>query len=290
MNDKQLQSFFTIVETGSFSQAEKRVFVSRQALKKQIDSLEEEVGIKFFSRGTAGITLTLEGKKFYDEMKQIDIQVRQLIRTCRSMRSESCILRILNPDHPALLLEQAFEEFSHLYPEVHQEVLISGNGTRTANIQTQILSDDIDIAECIYEEIHLNEGISFLKLADLTYYCVMPSTHPYIRKDSISFEDLNGMKIGYRPNGNERLARLIVDRAPMATIIEGSGNEARRMYATCYNGGIFITRAYYSANPGNLYSIPLECDITVQCGIIYKTNHKKIVDDFLSVAKALYID
>jgi len=58
MNDKQLQSFITVAKLGSFSKAADELFLSKQALKKQIDSLERELCFTLFSRSAQGMTLT----------------------------------------------------------------------------------------------------------------------------------------------------------------------------------------------------------------------------------------
>ena len=39
MNDKQLRSMIVIAQCGSFSRAEEQLFISKQALKKQMDAL-----------------------------------------------------------------------------------------------------------------------------------------------------------------------------------------------------------------------------------------------------------
>ena len=64
MNDKQLKSFITVTECGSFTKAENFFFFSAQALKKQIDSLENELGFALFLRSSKGVVLTAAGKKF----------------------------------------------------------------------------------------------------------------------------------------------------------------------------------------------------------------------------------
>ena len=44
MNEQQLKTLLKTVECGSLSRAEEALFLSKQAIKKQIDSLEEEIG------------------------------------------------------------------------------------------------------------------------------------------------------------------------------------------------------------------------------------------------------
>lgn len=64
MNDQLLKTLLKAVEYGSFSKAEEVLYVSRQAIKKQIDSLEEELGSSLLVHTRQGISLTPAGVEF----------------------------------------------------------------------------------------------------------------------------------------------------------------------------------------------------------------------------------
>ncbi|MDR1389552.1 MAG: LysR family transcriptional regulator, partial [Treponema sp.] len=49
MNSYQVKTFACVVEQGSFNKASEILFTSKQALIKQIQALEEELGIVLFS-------------------------------------------------------------------------------------------------------------------------------------------------------------------------------------------------------------------------------------------------
>ena len=56
MNEQQLKTLLKTVECGSLSRAEEALFLSKQAIKKQIDSLEEEIGFTLLLRNRQGIS------------------------------------------------------------------------------------------------------------------------------------------------------------------------------------------------------------------------------------------
>ncbi|MBQ3930783.1 MAG: LysR family transcriptional regulator, partial [Firmicutes bacterium] len=62
MEFKQLNVFLTVSDEHSFLRASQALFVSRQAVGKTIDQLEEELGMKLFVRGQNGVQLTPAGK------------------------------------------------------------------------------------------------------------------------------------------------------------------------------------------------------------------------------------
>ena len=65
MNDKTLRLFRTVAECGSFSRAEALSFISKQAIVKQVDALETELGAKLFTRSSRGVRLTEAGEILY---------------------------------------------------------------------------------------------------------------------------------------------------------------------------------------------------------------------------------
>ena len=68
MTFKQLQIFLTIVDTGNFKTAAKKLFMSAPSVSTHVTALEDEIGCKLFERKHSGTKLTTEGMK--------DVQLR----------------------------------------------------------------------------------------------------------------------------------------------------------------------------------------------------------------------
>ena len=64
MEIRQIQSFVTITQTGSFSGAAQLLGYSQSAITVQIRLLEEELGVRLFDRMGKKIGLTSQGKRF----------------------------------------------------------------------------------------------------------------------------------------------------------------------------------------------------------------------------------
>lgn len=288
MNDRQLQTFFTIVNTGSFSKAEETAFISRQALKKQIDALESELGFQLFRRTSKGIQLTGEGQRFYEGARSLTNQMNELVELCRNMSQEAIIVRISNPAHSVPVLENGFHVFSQRFPNIRQEIAFQDRTYSEKSIVNRIFNEEIDVAEVIRSEIILPDEVSFFHLADLRYHCIMSSAHPLAARSSLSYGDLDGQVLSFRHRGSEELLSRLEENCPRATILDANGNEVRRIISVCYNGGIFLSMTPYSTDIHSLVSIPLDCDIVANCGIIYKKKHRPAVEKFLGVVREIY--
>jgi len=64
MDVEQARTFLAVVETGSFVEAGKKVFVTQSTVSARIKSLEERLGKILFERSKAGASLTASGFQF----------------------------------------------------------------------------------------------------------------------------------------------------------------------------------------------------------------------------------
>ena len=77
MLKKSFYFFMSVVETGSFSQAAKKHYLSQAAISQQISKLEEEVGVRLFDRSKYRPELTEAGKYYYQKIKQLSEEYRK---------------------------------------------------------------------------------------------------------------------------------------------------------------------------------------------------------------------
>ena len=71
MNFQQCRYVHTISETGSFSKAAKKLFLTQPNLSASIRDLEEELGVLLFERSNTGAKLTDDGHDFLKYAKRI---------------------------------------------------------------------------------------------------------------------------------------------------------------------------------------------------------------------------
>ncbi|MFF3571955.1 LysR family transcriptional regulator [Nocardia jiangxiensis] len=71
MQLRQLEYFWTIWETGSFSAAASRLYVTQPSLSQQIRALEKELGAELLERGPHGISLTPAGRAFLPHAERV---------------------------------------------------------------------------------------------------------------------------------------------------------------------------------------------------------------------------
>lgn len=67
----ELNAFFAVVEAGGFSAAARRTGDSQSAVSKAVGALEKRLGVVLFNRSTRSVTLTDQGRRYYDRTKPL---------------------------------------------------------------------------------------------------------------------------------------------------------------------------------------------------------------------------
>lgn len=285
MTLQQIKNFIAVVEIGSFNKAEEATFLTKQALKKQIDTLESELGFKLIKRSPKGVLLTSAGEIFYRASVKSLLRFDSLLEECRSVSRNMNQIRIGNPPHPRLLLEDVFNEYTVRYPDIHQEIVITKE-----NLVQKVLDGYLDVAEFIYRPSNLVDGISYQKIKNMEYTCVMINTHPLAFKSSITAEDLLPYQVGMVGKANCDLFNQLHTSYPSMDIRNLSHSDMTNIINICYNQGIYISKAYFVQLLPPLITVPLQSDIKFECGVIYRTNPTPPVTKFLGLIREMYTD
>lgn len=64
MNDTSLACFLSVSRTGSFTTSAQELSSTQQAVSRNVQTLEEELGFSLFDRSSRGMTITWEGERF----------------------------------------------------------------------------------------------------------------------------------------------------------------------------------------------------------------------------------
>jgi len=67
----ELNAFFAVVEAGGFSAAARTTGDSQSAVSKAIGALEKRLGVVLFNRSTRRVSLTDQGRRYYDRTKPL---------------------------------------------------------------------------------------------------------------------------------------------------------------------------------------------------------------------------
>lgn len=95
MNFKALRAFQLIAERGSLSAAASDLCLSQPAVSRMIGLLEGELELRLFNRTGRGLSMTNEGKLFYDTTKHILAGLDEIPRIAKNIQTGDRHLQLL---------------------------------------------------------------------------------------------------------------------------------------------------------------------------------------------------
>lgn len=109
MTLQQLKYSITVAETGSISEAARRLFISQPSLTSAIQELEKEMGIRIFNRTNKGVIVSHEGDVIQEfDARQYDFTLREtqtyeIIEDVTRLKSEIRILYVSSKNEEVIL-------------------------------------------------------------------------------------------------------------------------------------------------------------------------------------------
>ncbi len=119
-----LPSFVKVVELSSFSKAAITLGMTKSAVSKQVQALEDSLKVRLLNRTTRTVRLTDEGELLYQQARQIVDAANEAQRQVKNLNEHpSGSLKINAPQSFGILhLAPALADFAKLYPEIQLEV------------------------------------------------------------------------------------------------------------------------------------------------------------------------
>lgn len=118
MDFKQLQSFVTVVQEESFTQAAGKLFVSQSTVSTHIHQLESELNTKLILRTTKSLQITPQGRELYEYALNILELKERMIQAC-SIESRRIIHLGASTIPSAYILPQLLADFGKSHQDIY---------------------------------------------------------------------------------------------------------------------------------------------------------------------------
>lgn len=171
---RHLRCFLEVAQTGSFTAAAARSFITQSALTSTIQQFEETIGVKLFERTTRRVVLTQEGEFFRPEaervLRQFDSAIDDLGALAEGQKGQIRIVAAASVIYSFLV--EAMGEFRAAYPEVNFVVRDTG-----AEVVERMVADgDTDFA--IISKHKGNDALQYQPLLRDEYGIICNKRHP----------------------------------------------------------------------------------------------------------------
>lgn len=258
-----------VVERGSFARAAMELFVSSNALIKQINILERDLGVTLLVRTNQGVEVTQAGQYVYDRAKEMIAESRRVIREAQRIAStEKRTVRIFtSPMRPIKRIRQIWEQADFSQLNIDLEVVqipdddhiwgrLLGEGDFSSCDVFVTIKPDTPEGLVVLEHSIVQEAYTSPQI------CAVPAGHRLRGKRSIYLEDLHGESIWLVKNGSTSTANalrdLIVREHPQIRIMDYRPYQISDLNRIARSSTVAVISAEWADVHPSLECIPLE--------------------------------
>lgn len=144
MEFKSVRFFIAVAECGNITRAAEQLGIVQPALTRQINQLEEEFGVRLFSRLPRGVQLTAAGREFLEHCRRIVDEIERARHeiTAQGSQPRGVIALGSTTTLGRVLMPMVVGECLRELPEVSLKVLEA----RSVRLHEQLLTGALDMA------------------------------------------------------------------------------------------------------------------------------------------------
>lgn len=187
----QLNTFRVVAQTLHFTRASEELNLTQSAVSHQIKSLEEELGVKLFTRDKRKISLTPQGQTVLDYankmLQQIDEMKREIEENRETLKGKLKLVAITRS------LDNPFPQIRKKFNELHNEIKLSFQtvlGTDT--MLKKVRSGEADVGFSVIDALDLfnYEGLLTIPWGEFKMMFVVGKKHLLASKKEVPLHEL----------------------------------------------------------------------------------------------------
>ncbi|PQO22505.1 LysR family transcriptional regulator [Rhodobacteraceae bacterium WD3A24] len=184
----EMEAFATVVDQGGFTDAARKMGISKSAVSKHVSSLESRLGARLLNRTTRRVSPTEIGVAYYDRARRVLNDAGEADSLVTAMQSApSGLLRMsVATDFGVSLLSPILGQFLQRYPDISVNMVLS-------NRYVELISEGFDMAIRVGELE--DSSLRARKIAETTQRLV--GAPGYFQKHGrpLKIDDLNEHKL-----------------------------------------------------------------------------------------------
>lgn len=189
MNLDFIESFLDVAEEGSMSKAADKYFISTASVKRQIDSLEQQLNVKLFNRTHQGMSLTFAGEHFYQRIHPLFKELSQLRFEMSTYDNQKTRLNLCTSSvYHFPILDTIVAQYQQKFPNIE----INYDSLNPSGWLNSLKKHSNDSCFCIglspKELAHID--LNYLALGETPIVCYVSLNHPLAKNERMTLANL----------------------------------------------------------------------------------------------------
>lgn len=285
-----LDTFLAVVESGSFTKAAEKLYISPTAVMKQMNAFEQQLQLKLIDRSPSGIQLTPAGAVIYTHAQAMIRESKVAIAEARAASYDYdttfCVgSSLLFPANPFM---DAWYTVREHFPD-HRLHLVSFDDTPgglTSEIEKLGEKYDFLVGPC--DETRALAHCSFLPLGEYPLELALSRGHRLARKKELTLEDLHGETLLLMPRGSssssDALRKHLKTAHPEIHLEEAPHGYDLSLFNSCAETERVLPTfsCWADIHPG-IVTLPVHWDVRIPYGIFYAQDAPEDIQHFITI-------
>ena len=187
MLSSEIRYFLAVANTGSLSAASEQLFVAVSAISRQIQRLENHVGVPLFARHARGMVLNEAGEIFAHHVRKNLLDMEYALAEIKGLKAvRRTLIRVACTDGLAFtLMPRLIADFRHDNPGVLFDVKVAS----TQGVAEALRNGECDVA--LQFSLHAERGVDVMGSWPAPVLIVMHQTHPLATAPQVTLADLS---------------------------------------------------------------------------------------------------
>lgn len=185
-----MRYFVAVAEEKNFTRAAEKLFIAQPPLSRQIQQLEEELGVKLFERGVRPLKTTMAGEFFYEHAKQLLVQVNELKLMTQRLGNVNESLKVA---YVASTLYGKLPQIINIFRQRYGNIALELFEMTTMEQIYALKEGDIDIG---FGRLYLQDpSVRRIVLRKEPLVLAVPFNHRFIGRKEITLDQIVSEKI-----------------------------------------------------------------------------------------------
>jgi DNA-binding transcriptional LysR family regulator len=220
MDLRHARTFVTVAELGTVSKAALHLRIAQPALSRQINALEQELGLKLFDRVGRGLVLSTEGEQLLPTCRGLLSYAESLAEQAQTLRhGDAGVLKVgASPQYIEGVLVDFLPKYVERFPAVRVKLTEAAGWS---GIQSLLDRAEIHLAQGLARAIEPNnERFASRALGFVEQHAVWSPTFKFTAKGTVAIERLASIPLLLLDTGY--IFRQIFDAACRLTKVQAN--------------------------------------------------------------------
>ena len=292
MYNPQLETFLCVAESGSFNKAAEKLYISPPAVIKQINLLEESLGLQLFVRSHRGLQMTKAGQSLLQDARYIIQYCKDSVTRARNAVQETDnVIRIgTSAMTPAQVLVDLWPKVQRFCPDIKFQLVPFENTPENAREILGNLGRNIDVVAGIFDETMLRlRQCAGLELSREPICCAVSVHHRLAQKDKLTLDDLYGEKLMLMHRDWSHYVDLLRDdlwkNHPQIQIEDFNFYDVSAFNQCENNNCVLMAIENWRYVHPLLKVLPVDWSYTIPFGLLHAPNASPVVRRFLEAVR-----